>query len=169
MINKIFFIYFAVAIISFSLIIITRKSLIHSVLFMLALFFHIAGLYLFLNSEFLALVQIIVYAGAILVLFLFVIMLLNIKEDELKEQYSRTWPAAVSIGVAFILLLIKMPTFPLGIKGQWDIRAITEATNTGAIGQVLYTDFLLPFEVVSLILLIAIIGAIVLAKKRLTK
>lgn len=169
MINKIFFIYFALAIISLSLVIITRKSLVHSVLFMLALFFHIAGLYLFLNAEFLALVQIIVYAGAILVLFLFVIMLLNIKEDELKKQYTPFWPAALLIGMIFIVILIMMPSFHLGIKGVWDMKAIAEATNTGAIGQILYTEYLLPFEVASLILLIAIIGAIVLAKKRFSK
>ncbi|MBF0473431.1 MAG: NADH-quinone oxidoreductase subunit J [Nitrospirae bacterium] len=169
MINKIFFIYFAIAIVTLSLVIITRKSLVHSVLFMLALFFHIAGLYLFLNAEFLALVQIIVYAGAILVLFLFVIMLLNIREDELKEQYSSFWPAGISIGIVFLIVLLRMPAFSLGIKGVWDIKSVTEATSTGAIGQVLYTEYLLPFEVASLILLIAIIGAIILAKKRFSK
>jgi NADH-quinone oxidoreductase subunit J len=169
MINKIFFLYFAVAIVTLSLVIITRKSLVHSVISMLALFFHIAGLYLFLNSEFLALVQIIVYAGAILVLFLFVIMLLNIREDELKEQYASLWPLGVSIGVVFMIALLRMPAFILGSKGVWDIKAVTEATNTGAIGQILYTEYLLPFEVASIILLIAIIGAMVLAKKRFVK
>jgi len=81
MLPVIFFIYFAVVMTALSILIITRKNPVNSVLWMLAMFFHIAALYLFLNAEFLAAVQLILYAGAILVLFLFVVMMLNLREE----------------------------------------------------------------------------------------
>jgi NADH-quinone oxidoreductase subunit J len=79
MLPKLFFGYYAVVILFLSVLVVTRKNPVHSVMWMLLLFFHIAGLYLFLNAEFIAAIQIIVYAGAILVLFLFVVLLLNLK------------------------------------------------------------------------------------------
>jgi NADH-quinone oxidoreductase subunit J len=131
------------------------------------MFFHVAGLYVTLHAEFLAAVQVIVYAGAILVLYLFVVMLLNLKQD---ERYHRQWPAAAGVGglliiEALVLTLVKGRSPPAG--------AVAEATaekglgNTEALGDVLYSTYLFPFEVASLILLVAMIGAIILAKKDL--
>ncbi|MBF0568877.1 MAG: NADH-quinone oxidoreductase subunit J [Nitrospirae bacterium] len=168
MINQVFFFYFAVVIVAMSLMAITRRQVLHGVLYMLLLFFHIAGLYLFLNAEFISAVQIIVYAGAIMVLFLFVIMLLNLREDVRKKQFIAVWPMGllVSVGILMVILM-SMLTVHIGTKGVWGIAQIERATQTVAVGTVLYTQYLFPFEVASLVLLVAIIGAIVLAKKRL--
>lgn len=87
MLPKLFFGYFSIVMVVLSLLIITRRNPIHSILWMLVLFFHIAGLYLFLNAEFLAAVQMILYAGAILVLFLFVIMMLSLKKEVTVERF----------------------------------------------------------------------------------
>jgi NADH-quinone oxidoreductase subunit J len=86
-----FFAYFAVAMTILSLLVVTRRNPVHSVLWMLVLFIHIAALYLFLNAEFIAAIQIIIYAGAILVLFLFVIMLLNLRKEETEKMFQKQW------------------------------------------------------------------------------
>ncbi|MBF0515829.1 MAG: NADH-quinone oxidoreductase subunit J [Nitrospirae bacterium] len=168
MINQVFFFYFSAVIVATSVMAITRRSVMHGVLYMLLLFFHIAGLYLFLNAEFISAVQIIVYAGAIMVLFLFVIMLLNLRDDIKKRQFIATWPMGllVSSGILMIILMA-MLTIKTGTQGQWGIAQIERLTHTVAIGTVMYTQYLFPFEVASLVLLVAIIGAMVLAKKRI--
>ncbi|RJQ44507.1 MAG: NADH-quinone oxidoreductase subunit J [Nitrospiraceae bacterium] len=151
-----------------SLLVVTRKNPVHSVMWMLLLFVHIAALYLFLNAEFLAAIQIIVYAGAILVLFLFVIMLLNLRKEETEKRFQRQWPFGAGIGVVlavfFVLIVGKIDVIPP--LGQYSIDAIRSEGHIMTVGKVLYTEFLLPFEIASLILLVAIIGAVVLAKKR---
>jgi len=163
----IFFIYFAIATTTLSILVITRKNPIHSVLFMLALFFHIAALYLFLNAEFLAAVQVILYAGAILVLFLFVITMLNLKMEVFTEPFIGEWPLSVSIGVSILLLIfLSIRDFLKGPLGPYTIDVIQQETNTKIVGKVLYTEYLFPFEIASIILLIAIVGAMVLAKKK---
>jgi NADH-quinone oxidoreductase subunit J len=164
---QMFFIYFAVSMTSLALLVISARNPVNSVLWMLALFFHIAALYLFLNAEFLAAVQLILYAGAILVLFLFVIMMLNLK-DELKDRkFIKGWP----IGAALVLGIMALIYFPIsklihGPLGQYTIEAIKADTHTKALGVVLYTEYLFPFEIASFILLIAVVGAMVLAKRR---
>ncbi|HDH04218.1 MAG TPA: NADH-quinone oxidoreductase subunit J [Nitrospirae bacterium] len=161
--------YFAVMITVLSLLMITRRNPVHGVLWMLALFVHIAGLYILLNAEFLAAIQIIVYAGAILVLFLFVIMLLNLKKEESVKKFQKHWPVGVGTGIIFVVFAVsivrKIEVFPQ--LGKYTIEAIKAEGNIMTIGKVLYTKYLLPFEIVSLILLVAIIGAVVLAKKRI--
>jgi NADH-quinone oxidoreductase subunit J len=167
MLPKLFFGYFSIVMIVLSLLIITRRNPVHSVLWMLVLFFHIAGLYLFLNAEFLAAVQLILYAGAILVLFLFVIMMLNLKEELTAERFIGEWPIGVALGISILMFIyFTISKFIQGPAGQYTIEAIKRETHTKAIGKVLYTEYLFPFEIASLILLIAIVGAIVLAKKR---
>ncbi|MEW6741064.1 MAG: NADH-quinone oxidoreductase subunit J [Nitrospirota bacterium] len=167
MLPKLFFGYFSIVMIVLSLLIITRRNPVHSVLWMLVLFFHIAGLYLFLNAEFLAAVQLILYAGAILVLFLFVIMMLNLKEELTAERFIGEWPIGVALGISILMFIyFTISKFIQGPAGQYTIEAIKRETHTKTIGKVLYTEYLFPFEIASLILLIAIVGAIVLAKKR---
>jgi NADH-quinone oxidoreductase subunit J len=135
---------------------------------MLILFFHIAAMYLFLHAEFISAIQIIVYAGAIMVLFLFVIMLLNQRQELLKRRLDRLWPvAAVVSAVLLIVAGVTVVLIKAGHTGNWGIGHIDKVTHTVAIAQVLFFKYLLPFELASLILLVAIIGAIVLAKKRL--
>ena len=137
-------------------------------MWMLLLFFHIASLYLFLNAEFIAAIQIIVYAGAILVLFLFVVLLLNLREELRISRFIGSWPVGLFISAALLVIVISVLShFVLAPSGQYSIEFIQQETHTKALGKVLYTDFLFPFEIASLILLVAIVGAIVLAKKRL--
>ncbi|MBF0557714.1 MAG: NADH-quinone oxidoreductase subunit J [Nitrospirae bacterium] len=168
MIPKLFFGYFSVVMIVLSLLIISRKNPIHSILWMLVMFFHIAGLYLFLNAEFLAAVQLILYAGAILVLFLFVIMMLNLKKEVFAERYAGEWPVAVFIGgTMLVLILLALTSLTQGPLGSFTIGVVQADTHARAIGRALYTQYLLPFEVASLILLVAVVGALVLAKKHL--
>jgi len=135
---------------------------------MLLLFFHIAGLYLFLNAEFLAVIQVIVYAGGILVLFLFVVLLVNIREEVKLGRYISGWPSGITFAVALLIALaFAIRSFVLGPQGIYTVDLIKKETSIKVLGKLLYTDFLFPFEVASLILLVAIVGAIVLAKKRL--
>ena len=166
MLPRLFFGYFAAAITIISVLVVTRKNPVHSVIWMLLLFFHIAGMYLFLDAEFIAAIQVIVYAGAILVLFLFVVLLLNLREEMQTERFIGSWPAGVLIGAAlFAGIAYALGFFVKGPAGAYTIDYIQKVTDTKALGQLLFTQFLLPFEVVSLVLLVAVIGAIVLAKK----
>jgi len=168
MLPKLFFGYYAVVIIFLSMLVVTRKNPVHSVMWMLLLFFHIAGLYLFLNAEFIAAIQVIVYAGAILVLFLFVVLLLNLKEELKIDRFIGSWPAAFVIASAtFVLVSIALKSMVLGPAGKYTVDFIKQETHTKALGKLLYTEFLFPFEIASLILLVAVIGAIVLAKRKL--
>lgn len=163
-----FFIYLAAAITVLSVLVITRRNPVHSVLLMLVMFFHIAALYLFLNAEFMAAIQIIVYAGAILVLFLFVVLLLNLKEEVADRRYIGLWPLGLLLaGGIMVSMFAAMKSLVPGPQGKYGVDYIARESHVAAVGKVLYTEYLFPFEVASLILLVAIIGAIVLAKKRL--
>ncbi|HDL20997.1 MAG TPA: NADH-quinone oxidoreductase subunit J [Nitrospirae bacterium] len=164
-INQFFFGYFAFVIILTALLVVTRKNPVHSVLWMLVMFFHVAGLYLFLNAEFMAAVQIIVYAGAILVLYVFLIFLLNLKEEIQGEHYVGEWPMGLTLALS-VLVVILIPLAGMKVKpfGKWSIAAISKETHTVALGKVLYTGYLFPFEVASIILLVAIVGAVFLAR-----
>jgi NADH-quinone oxidoreductase subunit J len=168
MVQQLLFAYFAFATVLFSILVVTRKNPVHSILWMLLLFFHIACLYLFLNAEFMAAIQVIVYAGGILVLFLFVVMLLNLREEIKIDKFIGFWPTGLTFAIVlFVAVAISLRSFIAAPPGQYTIDFITRETHTKALGKLLYTEFLYPFEVASLILLVAIIGAIVLAKRRL--
>jgi NADH-quinone oxidoreductase subunit J len=167
MISQLFFAYFAFAIVLLSVLVITRKNPVHSVLWMLLLFFHIASLYLFLNAEFMAAIQIIVYAGGILVLFLFVVLLMNIREELRINKFIGAWPTGFTFAVGLLVVItMSVGSFVAGPQGKYTVDLIKKESNIKVLGKLLYTDFLFPFEVASLILLVAIVGAIVLAKKR---
>lgn len=168
MLNQLFFGYFATIIIVLSIFVVTMKNPVHSVMWMLLLFFHIASLYLFLNAEFIAAIQVIVYAGAILVLFLFVVLLLNLREELQINRFIGSWPAGLFISAALLVIVINViKSFAVSPTGKFTAEFIQKETHTKALGQVLYTDFLFPFEIASIVLLIAIIGAIVLAKRKM--
>jgi len=165
--EHLFFFYFALVIAASSVLVVALRNPIYSALSLLIMFFHVAGLYVTLHAEFLAAVQVIVYAGAILVLYLFVVMLLNLKQD---DRYHRQWPAAAAVGSilaleAVMLTLVKGQPHADGRVGP---ETVSEGLgNTEALGDVLYSTYLFPFEVASLLLLVAMIGAIILAKKDL--
>jgi NADH-quinone oxidoreductase subunit J len=168
MIPQLFFIYFAFAITGLSLLVVTRKNPVHSVLWMLLLFFHIAGMYLFLNAEFMAAMQVIVYAGGILVLFLFVVLLMNLREELRIGKYIGAGPTGFTFAAGLLVVVImSLRSFVAAPPGIYSIDLIKSETNAKVLGKLMYTEFLYPFEITSLILLVAIIGAIVLAKRRL--
>jgi NADH-quinone oxidoreductase subunit J len=150
-----------------ALLVITRRNPIISAIYLIVNFFCLAGIYLTLHAQFIAVVQILVYAGAIMVLFVFVIMLLNLGDERtLKEGFS--WKKVVAIGLGFGVLmeLVYIFIMPTG-STTIELERATEIGTVESIGRVLFTRFLYPFEVTSLLLTAAIIGAIVLAKKNL--
>lgn len=162
-----FFFYFALVIIVTSTLVVAFRNPIYSALSLLIMFFHVAGLYVTLHAEFLAAVQIIVYAGAILVLYLFVVMLLNMKQD---DRYHRQWPIAGLIGGLLLVeaFVLTVARYRVPAVATSEIESVVEQSgNTEAIAEVLYSTYLFPFEVASLILLVAMIGAILLAKRDL--
>ena len=165
MFTYLFFLYCAVMIVGTGLLAVTMRNPVHSVLMVLILFFHMAGLYLILGAEFIAAVQIIVYAGAILVLYLFVLFLVSLRDEVKMDRFvTSAWLGriiSVGIGVSLIAML---PAFILGQKGHWPMAAVIKATNTKALGIEMYTTYIFPFEIAGLILLIAVIGGLVLAR-----
>lgn len=164
------FAYLACAIGVLALLAVNMRNPVHSVLMVLVMFFHMAGLYLTLNAEFLAAVQVIVYAGAVLVLYLFVIFLVNLKAEIRIERFISSHKLGISLAAAlWLLLLAAQHSFRLGIPGKWTVAAIREATHTKALGTELLTDFALPFEITGIILLVAVVGGIFLAKSEKTR
>jgi NADH-quinone oxidoreductase subunit J len=149
--------------IMFALMVVFTRNPIHSVLYLVLTFFCIAGHYLLLNAQFLAVVHIAVYAGAIMVLFLFVIMLMNLNED---TEPQKTMAAKLIAGVIGGLLLLVLVG---ALKGtdQLDITkyGYSEAGLMKNLGRVLFKEYLFPFEIVSVLLLAALVGAIMLGKK----
>lgn len=160
----IFFWYCAAVILGTGVLAVCLRNPIHSVLSVLVLFFHLAALYLLLQAEFLAAVQIIVYAGAILVLYLFVLFLVDLrKEMELSPFVPTAWLGAAFAGALFLMLLWALRSFTPGEGGEWASGALAEIGNTRALGVELFTKYLLPFEIAGVILLVALIGGLILA------
>ncbi|MGD9947851.1 MAG: NADH-quinone oxidoreductase subunit J [Desulfobulbus sp.] len=159
-------IYCALLIVFSGILAISLRNPVHCVLMVLVLFFHMAGLYLTLNAEFLAAVQIIVYAGAILVLYLFVLFLVSLREELHMDAFipSPWLGRAIATGLA-LGLLYALPSFTPGAKGTWDVESVRKLTHTVVMGQEMYSTYLLPFEIAGLILLVALIGGLVLARR----
>lgn len=163
--GQVAFYYLAAASVASAILAVTRRSPVHSVLWVLALFLHVAGVFLLVGAEFLAAVQVIVYAGAILVFYLFFLMLLDLPREAAGPPFGAHWPLAAAAGLAVAVVawyaheaeLAPVPDrpAPAGPSG-----------NLSTVGMALFTRFALPFEVVSLILLAAIVGAVVVARKR---
>ena len=163
--NTLVFFYFAGVILLTAVLVVALRNPIYSALSLLVMFFHVAGLYVTLHAEFLAAIQIIVYAGAILVLYLFVVMLLNVKREErFHQQGTIAFFLGLTLLAEVILLSIQGegPTLNMAKSAE---SATEVVGNTAGIGEVLYSTYLFPFEVASLILLVAMIGAVILTKK----
>ncbi len=163
------FSYLAAASVLSALLAVTRKNPVHSILWVLALFLHVAGIFLLLGAEFLAAVQVIVYAGAILIFYLFVVMLLDLPGEEAGPRFGAHWPFAAAAGLSFAALawLALAETFdPVG-AGVAPVAAEGPPQGSLAdVGMALFGPFALPFEIASLLLLAAIVGAVVLARRR---
>jgi NADH-quinone oxidoreductase subunit J len=164
MMIQLLFFYFAGMVVLSAVLVVALRNPIYSVLSLLVTFFHVAGLYILLDAEFLAAIQIFVYAGAILVLYLFVVMLLNPKTE---ERYHRQLGVGILVGILLLVEFVYVVSRSgfSGPQGAHPPARLTEAGNTELLGMALFTTYLFPFEVASLVLLVAMIGAIVLAKK----
>jgi len=165
------FYYLAVASIASALLGVTRKNPIHSMLWVLALFLHVAGLFLLLGAEFLAAVQVIVYAGAILIFYLFVVMLLDLGGELARPRFGGHWPLAGLAGLSFVGLvwiarIADDSATPTAADVEASGAAVAVQGSVKNIGEALFGPFALPFEMASLVLLAAIVGAVVLARKR---
>ncbi len=165
------FYYMAAASLASSILAVTRRNPVHSMLWVLALFLHVAGIFLLLGAEFLAAVQVIVYAGAILVFYLFVVMLLDVQGETARPRFGAHWPFAVAAGLGLMgltwLAQIDSPSF--GRVENAVPAGLTEGASPGnltEVGRALFGPFAFPFEIASLILLAAIVGAVVLARRR---
>jgi len=154
-----------------SLLVIGQKNPIYSVLALIIAFFGLSGLYVLLEAPFVAVVQIIIYAGAIMVLFLFVVMLLNVPREDAAEwdrthPFYRPWALRVGVTLAVLMAvqlgwaLSRTGGLSAGVADQPAVSSIAE------LGRVLFTDYMFAFEVTSILIIVAMVGAVALARKR---
>jgi NADH-quinone oxidoreductase subunit J len=160
------FYYLAAASVASAILAVTRRNPVHSMLWVLALFLHVAGIFVLVGAEFLAAVQVIVYAGAILVFYLFFLMLLDLPAEAAGPRFGAHWPLCVAAGAAFAALAWYADVPRLVPTPQRVAAGGSSPGNLSAVGTVLFAQFALPFEIASLILLAAIIGAVVVAKRK---
>ena len=160
------FYYLAAASVASAMLAVTRRNPVHSMLWVLALFLHVAGIFLLVGAEFLAAVQVIVYAGAILVFYLFVLMLLDLPRETAGPRFGAHWPLCAAAGLAFAFLAWHAGESGLVPTSERMAAGGPSLGSLSAVGTALFTQFALPFEIASLILLAAIVGAIVIAKRK---
>jgi NADH-quinone oxidoreductase subunit J len=148
------------------LLVVTARNPVHSVLWLILSFFSAAGLFVLLGAEFLAMLLVVVYVGAVAVLFLFVVMMLDVDFVKLREGYARYLPLA---GIVAVVLLVEMIIISVVVANggaaagsTGPVAATADQTNVEAIGRVLYTDYVYIFQAAGIVLLIAMIGAIIL-------
>ncbi|MGV3561014.1 NADH-quinone oxidoreductase subunit J family protein [Larkinella arboricola] len=158
-----FYVLTAITLLSASFVV-TARNPIHSVLALILTFFTLSGHYILLNAQFLAAVNIIVYAGAIMVLFLFVIMFLNLKKEDEESKTTITKLAAVVVGG--VILVVMVAVFRVSTMATYNPATYSEKVGlVENLGMVLYKDYLLPFELASVLLLVAMVGAVMLGKR----
>ncbi len=158
MIEAAVFYFFALGLIFSATMVVTLRQPIYAVLFLIWSFLNAAGLFLGLGAEFLAFILLIVYVGAVAVLFLFVVMMLNVKGEAPKRKLAGALPVGLGIAAALLAqMLVVIFSLPAPVS-----PAAESVDNTLALGRVLYTDYFYPFQISGLILLVAMIGAIVL-------
>jgi|SRR5437762_2223337 len=157
-------------ILGFAVMVVSTRNTVHSVLFLVLNFLFVAALYVQLRAEFLAVIQVLVYAGGIVVLYLFVVMLVNLKRPpEAHEDPHRRTRLGFGLSVAILIELGAIATYTSTRPVPAAAPASTAlAGNTEQVGWLLYTSYLIPFEIASMLLLVAMIGAIVLAKRELS-
>ena len=158
-------------ILGFAILVVTTKDTVHSVLFLVLDFLAVAALYVLLGAEFLAAIQVLVYAGGIVVLYLFVVMLVNLKKapEEFIDPRRRS-SLGFALSAAVLIELAAIAAWGASGPAQavvGNAPAVPVTGNTEQVGWMLYTSYLIPFEIASMLLLVAMIGAIVLAKREL--
>jgi len=160
-----FYIFSFIAVLS-AMMVIASKNPVYSVLFLILAFFNAAGLFVLLGAELLAMILIIVYVGAVAVLFLFVVMMLNIKLSKMKDSATKYLPIGILVALvlfAELFFMLSSTTKTLNISPK---VAKSTVTNTEALGAVIYTDYIYLFQISGVILLVAMIGAIVLTHRK---
>ena len=163
----------ATMIVGFGILVISARSAVHSVLFLVLDFLFVAALYVTLNAEFLAVIQVMVYAGGIVVLYLFVVMLVSLKRAPEEHADSRRLGVIGMALVGVVLLeLVAIAVSSPGAasaagRGAQTFPAGIARGNTQELGWAIYTDYLIPFELASMLLLVAMVGAIILARRSL--
>ena len=166
MLDKVLFYFFAGLAVVSAILVVTRRNAVHSAIFLITALLATAGIFLQLRAEFLFAVQIILYVGGIMVLFIFVIMLVNLDVALHQVQFNRQWLLALVLAavlgaqLAFALWPGRSPlAFP-------EARVVQLEPNTERLGQTLFRSYMLPFEIASILLLVAMIGAVVMAKRK---
>ena len=168
MLESLFFIIVAAVAVISSILVITCKNPINSALSLVMTFFCLATFYVMLDAPFMAAIQVIVYAGAIMVLIVFVIMLLNIRtETGRKTNHAVFAGSVIGLFILFQTCYFLFRSSLTGNKGLMDTALVEKVGHVELIGKALYTDFLLPFEITSLLLMVAIIGAVILSKRKI--
>jgi NADH-quinone oxidoreductase subunit J len=165
MLQALAFYLFAAILIASAVMVVAARNPVHSVLFLILAFFNAAGLFVLLGAEFLAMILVVVYVGAVAVLFLFVVMMLDIDFAELKRGSLQYLPFGVLIGIVLAAELAMADrgwVFKPAEKTALASPTPTGLTNTAALGRILYTDYVYYFQIAGLVLLVAMIGAIVL-------
>ena len=156
---------FALVTVASGVMVVTARNPVHSVLFLILAFFNAAGLFVLMGAEFLAMILVIVYVGAVAVLFLFVVMMLDINFARLRVGLLRYLPVGAAVGLVLLAELVLIIGSWVGAPDGSQIRPMApaaEMTNTEALGRILYTDYVYLFQASGMILLVAMIGAIVL-------
>ncbi len=171
MITALAFYLFAGIMVVSAAMVVTARNPVHSVLWLILAFFNAAGLFILLGAEFLAMILMIVYVGAVAVLFLFVVMMLDINFEELRKGFARYLPIGLAVaGILLVELVFVGGSFMINPDAVTRVRAAVpvdpDMTNTRAIGNIIYTDYFYLFQGAGLILLVAMIGAIVLTHRQ---
>jgi NADH-quinone oxidoreductase subunit J len=164
------FYFIAACILGFAVLVISTKNTVHSVLFLVLDFLFVAALYVLLGAQFLAVIQILVYAGGIVVLYLFVVMLVNLQRPpEAHADPHRRTKLGFGLAAAVLAELAAIAMYSSNLPPTAAVpgAAMPVVGNTEQVGWLLYTSYLIPFEIASMLLLVAMIGAIVLAKREL--
>ncbi len=167
LVQAVFFILSAVALVS-AVLVITRRNAVHSVIWLIVTLFAVGGIYLMLRAEFLFAVQVILYVGGIMVLFLFVVMLVNLDVSIKQAQFSRQW----ALGLFTVLVMAAELAYGLYHQGPRGFPPPSgpfgpkSLGNTQAVGLALYRDYMLPVEIASILLLVAMVGAVIMAKRK---
>ena len=171
MLDTILFYCFALLVLGGGVLTITRRNAVHSAVWLIVSLLGVAGLYLQLRAEFLFAVQIVLYVGGIMVLFLFVIMLVNLDQAARERQFNGQWmvglAAVLAVGAAIGYFLYRgAGSFHVGEAAASAMQA-TGLGNTEMVADSLFSEYLLPFEIASILLLVAVVGSVIMAKKRI--
>jgi NADH-quinone oxidoreductase subunit J len=163
-----FYLFAAVTVFA-ALRVVTARNPVHSALYLVLTFFSAAAIWLLLRAEFLAITLVLVYVGAVMVLFLFVVMMLDVNVDTMRQGFWRNLPVAAFVGAAVVLELAAVLWHQFGtVRGSDAPRLPADYSNTKALGRLIYTEYVYAFEIAAVILLVAIVAAIALTLRKRT-